>query len=257
MSPKPPPLPSLDAIGKALREPQLPLAVHVGRENTLVRGFTLAPGTKHPLPPRPDAKAPPPSLEPLGDATLESPPPPVVQRGEPPERRQERHAPQTFAPPSFESPARQAEAERVIRRQGDRVEPAAESVPATRSDPPPSLRASVKGIRAWLAGNAKIITWLLGIGTAGGGATALRDQIVQALGLVTQADVAPLRAELQAARATLETIQRERSYEARELHRDLDRLRAEGERRDNSQDGQIERIRRRAVEPEAMTVTPR
>jgi hypothetical protein len=127
----------------------------------------------------------------------------------------------------------------------------------TRSEPPPSLRASVRGIRAWLASNRALLTWVVGLASAGGGATMLRGVVRGWLEVPSAAEVAELRGEVAALRASSESAARERSYESRETTRELDRLRTDGDRRDDSQDVQIERIRRRAHEPEPMRVTPR
>jgi hypothetical protein len=137
---------------------------------------------------------------------------------------------------------------------GSVVVKAPESVPA---EPPPSLRASVRGIRAWARENVKLLLWLgSGLGV-GGGATALRDQITTALGLAKAADLTALRAELEVVIDRNRLRDLERGVADRERQREIDRLRSDQARRDDQQDSQIERARRRAYEPEPMRVTPR
>ena len=54
MPPKPPPTDPLDELTRrARKEPEIPRAVHLGKEPTLVKGFPgpVAPGTRLPLPP--------------------------------------------------------------------------------------------------------------------------------------------------------------------------------------------------------------
>ncbi len=247
------PRPAPGIPGAALPPPRAKQSAFTGLPSALPSRPELTKVTA--VAPPAKGSAPMPAEIPDLEATAESPPPPDPFR-----RRLESRPERQPSPPStvapWLSPEAQEAARRGVERMGGTVARAPESHVAPRSDPPPSLRASVKGIRAWARDNARVITWLVGLGTAGGGATALRDQITQALGLVTAADLAPLRSELAATKATLETVQRERAYEARELQRDLDAIRSEAKRRDESQDGQIERLRRRTLEPEGMRVTP-